>query len=286
MNTIENQPRHLSHVRAMIYGEPIAMDETALEKYCAIYEAHARGESPEFQAAINPGAKKDGPGFDLQNNVAIIPVTGPIFPKANLMTRLSGATSLSDLQDTIQSTTAARPSAAILNCDSPGGSTIGLWDFCAWLSDFCAASKFPVIALVNPMAASAAYAIASQCSLVMSTSDGMSGSIGVIAKMDNTDRAQRNAGNDSVVLRSHELKGIGAGAMTPNQQADIQRIMNSHMSKFQAAVSRGRPEVDIDAVSTGQYWPGESANSDPSAQDMGLIDGISTLEKLIEKYGE
>lgn len=284
MNTIANPPRNLAHIRAAIYGQPWAITEPWLDQICAIAETHIAGDKVDFKAASSD-ENGDDPGFELINDVAVIPVCGPIFPKANLMTALSGATALSDLSGTITTALSIRPSAVILNFDSPGGSVSGLFDFCSSLHQLTLSSSCPIIGLVN-LCASAAFAIGSQCDLLYSTEGGVSGSIGIISKMDNRTRAELNAGNDPIVLRTHELKGIGYGATTPNQQAELQRSMMQYMAQFQQAVLRGRPNVDIDEVSTGQTWIGKSANDDPSAVDMGLVDGISTLDKLIQQFGK
>lgn len=286
MTTIENPPRNLAHIRAAIYGQPWAITEAWLDQMCAIVETHFAGNAVDFKAVSDGGGDAEDPGFDLVNDVAIIPVSGPIFPKANLMTALSGATALSELSDTLNTALSIRPSAVIMNFDSPGGSVMGLADFCSNLHQLTLSSRCPIIGLVNPLCGSAAYQIASQCDALYSTEGGISGSIGIIAKMDNRTRAELNSGNDPVVLRTHELKGIGYGATTPNQHADLQRGMMQHMAQFQQSVVRGRPGIDIASVSTGQTWIGKSANSDPSAQDMGLIDGVTTLEKLIQQFGK
>lgn len=285
MNTIENPPRDLANVRAAIYGQPWAITEQWLEKICTIAQCHIEGKQIEFVAKDSNSNMTDS-GFQMENNVAIIPVSGPIFPKANLMTELSGATSLVGIQSAMSSAAGYGPSAIILNMDSPGGAVSGMADFCEWFKEFQSEANFPVIAFANPLCASAAYWIASQCSQVFATGGATVGSIGVMAAIDDTSRAKKNSGNDSIVLRSSELKGAGNGAVTPNQIQDMQRVVMAHDAKFKSAVKSGRSGIDMDKVGTGQVWQGQSANSDPSALDLGLIDGISTLENLVARYGE
>ena len=115
----------------------------------------------------------------------------------------------------------------------------------------------------------------------------MVGSIGVVARLDNTDRAERNEGNDPIIIRSSELKAIGAGGpVTPSQTQELQRMVMGLFAMFKANVSAGRPGLDMDAISTGQTWFGKSHNSEPSAIDMGLVDNLSTLAKLIAACGQ
>lgn len=291
MNTLEHPSRKLVNVRAAIYGQPWAITDGGMKLICGIVEAHISGGSqPQFENALkyNPQSSdvEDQPGWELtDNDVAIVPISGPILPKSNFLTQFSGATALSELKKSILDAAVISPTSMILNIDSPGGSCEGLADFCSWLFNFIQASKFPVIGIANPMAASAAFMILSQCNAAYSTSGGIVGSIGTICAMDNWDRAERNAGNDPIVMRSSELKGVGYGPMSPNQEQELQRMMLMHDAKFQEAVSRGRPRVDLAKVSTGQVWHGQSANDEPSAEDMGLVDDISTLEQLIAENG-
>ena len=283
MNT--EQPRQLAHVRAAVYGQPWAITENGMRQILAVIEAHVQGSQIDFQAlAKKPEPSKDL-GYDFQNNVAIIPVCGPIFPKANCMTDFSGATALSQVTQKMKSAKSQQPSAIILDMDSPGGSVSGLADFCEWLQEFQSSAGFPVVSMTNPMCCSAAFMIAASCTAAFSTSGGITGSIGTVMAIDNYDRAERNAGNDSVVLRSSELKAIGNGSISPNQIQELQRMLMMHDAKFKQVVEQGRPKADMSKVGTGQVWHGVSANDQPSALDLGLIDGISTLEKLIEQFG-
>lgn len=286
---IEQKPRELAHVRAAIYGQPWAITEPWLETICQIAENHVAGKP--VKAAWDDDdddedEQEEDLGFDLVNDVAVVPIQGPIFPKANLMTAFSGATALSEVSESLKTALTLSPSAVILNIDSPGGSVMGLVDFCEMLRELAQSNAVPFIALANPLCASAAYMIASQCDMVYATAGAIVGSIGVIGRLDNWDRAQKNMGNDPVILRSSELKAVGSGGpITPNQHADFQRTIMAHFAQFKQAVMLGRPGIDINSVATGQMWMGRSANDDPSAQAMGLIDGISTLENLIEQYG-
>lgn len=284
--------KDFSRIRAAIYGQPWAITEEWLERICLIAETRMSGSITDYMAKRkseddDDEKKKDPPlRFQMQNNVAIIPVAGPIFPKANICTKLSGATSLDCLKSDILLAHSMQPSAMILDTDSPGGSVSGLADFCEWLNGFCGSCGYPVMSLCNPLMASAAYMIGSQCDACYSTSGGFAGSIGVIAKIDNYDRAERNQGNDPIVLRTHELKGVGEGPMTPNQMTDMQRMMQAHFGKFKEAVTRGRPQVDLDKTATGQVWMGSPADGQPSSVEMQLVDAISTLEKLVNQYGD
>jgi ClpP class serine protease len=281
MNAIQTK-RHFDHIRAALYAQPWLILPEWLDTLCGIVEAHMAGQTLDFQAKAQPAKDDDELPFDYVDGVAIIPIQGPIFPKANLMTRLSGATALSDVMENLEIAIALDPKKIIFDIDSPGGSAQGIADAAERIRMASITEHCQILALCNGVTASAAYLLASQCEAVFAISGSMIGSIGVVTRLENSDRAERNEGNDPIVIRSSELKGIGAGGpITPSQIQDMQRLTLGLFSMFKANVQMGRPGIDIEAVSTGQMWFATSHNEDSSAMDMGLIDGISTMEQMI-----
>jgi ClpP class serine protease len=80
-----------------------------------------------------------------------------------------------------QLATAARDasvSSILLDMDSPGGEAVGSFEAADAVR--AAAGVKEVVAVVSGMAASAAYAIASAATRIVTTSSGISGSIGVV----------------------------------------------------------------------------------------------------------
>jgi hypothetical protein len=78
------------------------------------------------------------------------------------------------------------------------------------------------------------------------------------------------------VVRSHALKGIGAGdAITPAQLADEQRIIDAAAELFIGAVARGRGmgADKVRALATGQMWFAAAA------MESGLIDAVTSTDE-------
>src|SRR5690625_78334 len=66
----------------------------------------------------------------IRDGVATIPVVGPIFRRASLFTRVSGATSIEQLAlDFQEALTDPQVRAILLNVDSPGGEVNGVSEF-------------------------------------------------------------------------------------------------------------------------------------------------------------
>ncbi|WP_301154296.1 S49 family peptidase [Metapseudomonas otitidis] len=133
----------------------------------------------------NPEALEARLGRELDNtrtviqrgDVAVIPVTGPIFRYANLFTRISGATSTqvlaTDLQAALDN---PRIRSIVLNIDSPGGEANGINELAEMV--YAARSQKKVVAYIGGNGASAAYWIASAASEVVIDDIGIAGSIG------------------------------------------------------------------------------------------------------------
>jgi ClpP class serine protease len=316
--SIENQPRALSHVRAAIYGQPWAIREEWLASIAEIAERHVAGDkAPEYIAPVMRGRRcpdcKDGrmsqlmrdgymgrvpsgrskcaecefecmddelPPYDLIRGVAIIPLEGPLFPRANMMTRYSGATSYQEFSQWLGQAVADDDCETILiHGYSPGGACAGMAE-CAAKVFAARSTDKAVIGLCDPMVASAAYAVMSQCEELYTTESAMVGSIGVLMRMNNYDRAERNEGNDPVVIRSSELKAMDQQPQSVNQYGALLRNVNAYFQQFKDIVSRGRPGTNVNAVATGETWIGKDSVSN------GICDGVSTLDELIAEFGK
>ena len=101
----------------------------------------------------------------LNGETAVIPITGPIFPRANLMTENSGATSISMLQNDLGVAMASKEARSImLLIDSPGGAVSGIGEFGQQVA--ASVRRKPLVAHISGTGASAAYWIASQASSI------------------------------------------------------------------------------------------------------------------------
>ncbi|MGA7425850.1 MAG: ATP-dependent Clp protease proteolytic subunit [Rhodoplanes sp.] len=130
----------------------------------------------DYQLMAGPGAQRLA-GTNrtfLIDGVAILPVTGPIFPRANMMTEYSGATSINTLTDDYRKALdSAEVGAILMLLDSPGGQVSGINAF----ADIVAAGtkKKYTTAFVAGSAASAAYWIASAASEIAMERTGIIG---------------------------------------------------------------------------------------------------------------
>ena len=205
----------------------------------------------------------------VRGETAVIPVTGPIFRYANLMTEISGATSIDVLAKDF---TAALDDPAIksivLDINSPGGQVTGIADFAAMVRS---AGK-PVIAYIDGVAASAGYWIAAAASKVVVSKNGMAGNVGAVLSLD-TRKDQNKA-----EIVSSQSPNKRPDVTTDAGRAQMQSMVDAHAQVFieDVAAFRGKtPEAVI------ADWNGGSVFLGAEAVARGLADAVGTIEEVI-----
>lgn len=167
-----------------ITNEPWATTSDTLENIINI--AKRQNTNPAAIAAQLRRKLQNTYAVSVRNNVAIIPIHGPLFRYANLFTLISGATSYELLARDFNSVLADESVKAILfDIDSPGGEVNG----CSELADmiYNARGKKPIIAYASGSCCSGAYWIAAACDEIIVTDTALVGSIGVVAVYEKED---------------------------------------------------------------------------------------------------
>lgn len=181
-----------------------------------------------------------------RKDLAVINVRGVIMPYANLFTAISGGVSVESISAQFETAMNDPMIQEILMVfDSPGGEITGL----ANLSDmmYSARGKKKVTSYVNGMAASAAYWIASASENIVMAETAQVGSIGVMAIYEDTSRADKEAGIDTLVLRSSQSPNKNVDPMTDEGKQKLQNKIDSLAQIFIEHVARNRG-VDVETV--------------------------------------
>ena len=258
----------LSRVGGIINGVPWAIEPRALDIIGEIYGRHVAGEPIPSVAPVKP----DQPA--AQGGVAVYSIHGPVLPRASLMSNISGATSSSEIISAMEQLAEdASIKAVVIDIDSPGGSVLGGFEAADAIRGL--ASVKPTVASVSGMACSLAYLFASQCDEIYATRASVIGSIGVIARVQNTDRMERNAGVDTITVATSKHKAMSG--LTEDETRDaLKAEVAKYMALFVDAVDTARSDrMKIDDVANGKTWLADEAES------LGLIDGISNLPEVI-----
>ncbi|MBP6818337.1 MAG: S49 family peptidase [Ferrovibrio sp.] len=237
----------------------------------------------QSMASAVTGRRMEGARYAMvtDQGVAIIPVYGPIFPRANIITEYSGGASAQMLQADYRLALNHNEVEAVLWVfDTPGGAASGV----NALADaiHAGAAKKRTEAYVAGAAASAGYWLASQAKRISAERTGMVGSIGVVAAVPK----QVEAGNDGVM--TVEIVSSNAPNKRPDPTTDdgkqqIRTMLDAIEAQFIADVARGRgvkTERVIEAYGQGGMLIGSDAVA------AGMIDKIQSFEACFDEIAQ
>lgn len=216
---------------------------------------------------------------EIGGGIGIIPLQGPIFGKANLMTALSGATSLemfrSDFRGLMENDSVEK---IVMDIDSPGGTSDLVMEMGQEIRK--AREIKPVYAVANTMAGSAAYWLASQATKMYCTPSGKVGSIGVYSIHEDTSRQDENAGRKITLVYAGKFKTAGNPHEPLTQEARdyMQESVDATYAEFIDEVAFGR-NVSSDIVKD-TFGKGKMLHAKP-ASEVGMVDGVASLDEVL-----
>lgn len=276
--------KNFAHIVSRINSTPWLMTEDGINRVLGILERHMMDDEEEIARHIGllELDEREPQGPQIINGVGIIGLEGPIFPKANMMTELSGATSLETFRNDFR-TLLGDPSvhSILLNVDSPGGVSDLVMETAREVREANAIK--PVISVANTMAASAAFWIASQASEFYITDSGLTGSLGAYTvHIDDTEQL-KNRGIIKTVIKAGKSKAAGEEALNEDTRANLQESINYLYEDFVNEVAQGR-NLDSDYV-RDNFGDGGVVNP-REALRVGMVDGIKTFDSLVGEMTE
>lgn len=211
--------------------------------------------------------------------VGVIPIYGVIMPRANLMTEMSGGTTVEGIRSAFRSAlNDDEVSRIVFDVDSPGGSVEGIPELADEIR--AARGRKPMTAVANYLMASAAYYLGSQADEVVASPSSMVGSIGVYAL-----HTDQSALNEQIGVRptyvyagKFKVEGNPHEPLSDEALAHIQESVNYSYDQFVAAVAVARG-VSQKVVRDG-YGEGRVLDAGP-AQAAGLVDRLATLDEVM-----
>lgn len=215
-----------------------------------------------------------------QGSVAIVPVHGALYPRGG-RSLYGSFTGMDGLRSQIAAH-AADPdvSSIIAHFDSPGGTVAGTPETAAAFK--AAAAQKPVIAMVDSLAASAAYWIASQCSEIVMSPSADVGSIGAMILHADMSQALESMGVKLTMIRS-EISPMKNEAhpfapLSADAQAFLQARVDEAGVDFIKAVAGGRKTTQANVKENfgqGRVYGAKEALS------RGMVDRVATLGDVI-----
>jgi len=286
---------HLAHVADRLLNTPLLLLPSKAETILAVLAGRIGVNAPEasrFEGDQPPARDAEGnvkrnrwgdpmgEPFMLSGSTAIVTVTGSLVNRGAWVGANSGLTSYEGIQFQLKRAAAnADVKSILLDLHSPGGEAVGAFETAALVREI--AAKKPVTALVAGMAASAAYAIASGATEIVTTETGVSGSIGVVLLHADYSRALANDGIKPTLIfaGSHKVDGNPFEPLSDAVQSDLQAEVNAFYEAFLSAVAAGRGSrmtVDMARATEARTLIG------PAAVKAGLADRVGTLDQVLQ----
>jgi signal peptide peptidase SppA len=221
------------------------------------------------------------PLAQINNGVAHIPVIGSLVNRGAWLGARSGMTSYEGVEAQLRDMAMNRDVHTILlDIDSPGGEATGMFSLASSIR--AVRREKPVVALVNDVAASAAYGIASAASEIVVSPTSMIGSIGVIMlHRDESEKMQKEGVKPTLIFAgSHKADGNPYAPLTDAARANLQSMVFAFYDQFTAAVGMGRGDKfnsDAARATQARVYMGEEAIQ------LGMADRLSTFADLLNE---
>jgi signal peptide peptidase SppA len=228
--------------------------------------------SPEAVAALSPGRKVSG-------DLAVINLSGFITQKPSIMSILFGGTSAEAFAQAVVGALGDDSiGAVVMNVDSPGGTVFGVPEAAAAIR--AVRGSKPLLAVANPLMASAAYYLASQADEIVALPSALVGSIGVyVAHVDESKALEREGLNVTEITYGRRKAELSSAApLTEEARTALQDRVDYYGKLFESDVAKGRG-IQVSTV-RANYGEGAIFTA-KDAQAAGLIDRIGTLDQVI-----
>ena len=265
-----------SFILDVIAHRPWLIDQAGLELITGIADRTAL-ESPTALAERLGRPLDNSHCTEMVGHTAIIPISGPMFPKANLFTEVSGATSTESVaQDFVQALDDPSVHAIVLDINSPGGAVDGVSELAALIAQ--SRGMKPVTAYVGNMACSAAYWVASAADSIVVSDTAVLGSIGVVTQY--VKRNEPGVSRMDIVSTQSPKKCLDPG--TDAGKAEVQATIDALAQVFVETVAQNRG-VSVNTVLEKFGQGGVRVGS--KAVALGMADRLGSRSDAINAAG-
>lgn len=215
-----------------------------------------------------------------EDKVAIVNIEGVLTYKPMFdMATCGENTNYSQLKGDFEQLALDGYKTVVMQFDSGGGEAHGCFDSARYIKSIATEYNIKLISLVDGIAASAAYVLASISDEVYATKGSSVGSVGVVVQLMNNSKQLEKQGIERrfVYSGSNKVPFENDGSFKESFIKKIQKDCDSLFSEFVEHVSTQR-NLSLDAVRNleADTFSGEEAMS------LGLIDGLCTVEEFYD----
>ncbi|MDR3490957.1 MAG: protease SohB [Gammaproteobacteria bacterium] len=171
----------------------------------------------------------------------------------------------------------AVPGDEVVVCVESGGGMVHAYGLAAAQLARLRDKSIPLTVIVDKVAASGGYLMASVANTILAAPFAIIGSIGVIVQLPNFHRLLKEKKIDFEQLTAGDFKrtltmfGPNTEAGKEKLQLEIEEIHDL----FKQSIQQYRPQLDMNKVATGEHWLGMQAF------DLRLVDGVKTSDDYL-----
>ncbi len=261
-----------------LFGGVWAMVQTHVPVVCQRL-AGMVGNATAAAAVAAAAAEDRERAFETTGTVAVIPIVGEIFPRANLYTWFYGGATLDRIKSQFRKALADDAIKAIVfRVDSPGGLADGCTEFAGEVLK--ARGVKPIAAIADTLMASAAYWIAAAADEVSASPSAHVGSIGCYTEHEDISRMLDESGVTVTLVASDERKieGNRYQPLTDEAKAQLKAFVDQIAGMFRNDVAKGRG-VTVSVVKE-RFGEGRVFGA-KDAKESGLVDRVETFDQLL-----
>jgi signal peptide peptidase SppA len=244
------------------HGDTWCLDVHNLSRYMADGERKLQPRLPKVNGAV-----------------AVIPIQGVITKRGGWFS--DGTDRVSRTLDAAMASKAV--GGIVLDIDSPGGSSYGLMEFADKIYSLRGAGK-PIIAIANPLAASAAIWAGSAADQFIVTPSGDVGSVGVWSLHIDYSAAMEAEGVKPTLIFAgkYKVEGNPYEPLTDEARAEMQRSVDETYSDFLTAMARNRGTTKAKVLA--DFGEGRVLSA-ARAKAAGMVDRIASLDDVLVGMG-
>lgn len=277
---------NLMMIADRVLNRPLLITRDKAQVVLSVLAGRIGVNEPEASRFEGDSVERDGAGravkskpYRVSNGVGIITITGSLVARGAWIGASSGLTSYEGIQHQLKGAAADDAiHSAIIDMHTPGGEAILAFETAALVRELAARKR--TVALVNGMAASAGYAIASGATEIVTTETGVSGSIGVVLLHADFSRKLDREGISPTLIHAgaHKVDGNPFEPLSADVRDDLQAEVNAFYESFLATVAKGRGN----RLSAAAARKTEARTFiGKAAVDAGVADRVGTFESVL-----
>lgn len=282
----------LAHIAARAFNTPLLIEPGKAEIIADVLLARMGDDvntlalpAPEAAArraaAPNRFDAEPRDRYRFAGGVALIPVFGTLINRGAWIGSYSGLSSYEGLGASLAAAVEdADVETIVLDLDSGGGEAAGAFEASDKVR--AAAAVKPVVAFVNSMAASAAYAIASAATKIVVTPSAVVGSIGVVLlHLDRSGQMAKAGVKPTLIFAgASKVDGNPFSPLPEGVRDRFQAEVDGLYGMFVEAVGNGRKGLSAEAIrgTEARMFMGQTA------VDMGLADSVGSLDDALSEF--